>query len=175
MEIAMFNLEDIKKKVLRKYPAFRDVANSVKYKPIYSADVNTASTDGVNPFYNPDYMDSIDEDEQVFVVAHEFAHIACNHINRRKDKYPKLWNIATDAVINANLKNDGLKQAKNTVDIKNAILYDAETIYEQLVEKAKKKRDEKRKKLQDSNVKVLPTSKNENKIIKEKEKTLTTV
>ena len=85
----------------------------------------------------------------VFVIAHEFAHIACNHINRRKDKYPKLWNIATDAVINANLKNDGLKQAKNTVDIKNAILYDAETIYEQLVEKAKKKRDEKRKKLQD--------------------------
>ncbi|MBE7711526.1 MAG: hypothetical protein E7Z92_05230 [Cyanobacteria bacterium SIG31] len=33
----------------------------------------------------------------------------------------------------------------------------------------------KRKKLQDSNIKVLPTSKNENKIVKEKEKTLTTV
>ena len=43
-------------------------------------------------------------DEQIFVFAHEVCHIAFDHILRSEGKVSSIWNISTDAVINAFLK-----------------------------------------------------------------------
>ena len=51
-----------------------------------------------------------------------------------KDEYPELWNIATDGVINQFLKRDGLKIPQGGVDIAEAINYDAEQLYEKLLQ-----------------------------------------
>lgn len=53
---------------------------------------------------------------------------------RSEGKNPKLWNIATDGVINQFLKRDGLKMAPGGVDIAEAINYDAEQLYEKLLQ-----------------------------------------
>lgn len=73
-------------------------------------------------------------EEQTFIFAHEVCHIAFNHILRSEGKNPELWNIATDGVINQFLKRDGLKMAPGGVDMAEAINYDAEQLYEKLLQ-----------------------------------------
>lgn len=80
-------------------------------------------------------MNSLDEEEQLFVMAHEIYHIANDHIKRGESKDPEVWNVATDSVTNRNLVRDGLKMPKDCIYREDAMMYDAETLYEELIEK----------------------------------------
>ena len=132
-----YDIAALKRKMLVKYPFFGSVVASVDYKE--SKDILTAGTDGETIYYNPEYLEGLSVEEQTFVFAHEVCHIAFNHILRSEDKDPDLWNIATDAVINQFLKRDGLKMAPGVVDITEAINYDAEQLYEKLLQEKKQK------------------------------------
>lgn len=137
-----FNINLIKKRILRKYPSFGSVINNVNYKIVdKDSQTKTAGTDGKTIFVNENFMKNLSESQQIFIFAHEVCHIALNHILRSKDKDPKLWNIATDAVINQYLKRDGLEIVVGGVDIKNAINYDAEELYNKLKEKEEKQQE----------------------------------
>lgn len=61
----------------------------------------TAATDGRKIYYNAEFMLSLDIEEKKFVLAHEILHCIYGHIGRRRNRDPKLWNIATDLLINA--------------------------------------------------------------------------
>ncbi len=135
-----FDVNRIKKRMLRKYPVFGSIINTVNYK--ISDQIQTAGTDGKNIYFNPDFMKTLDEDKQVFVFSHEVCHIALNHILRSKDKDKKLWNIATDAIINQHLVHDGLPIIEGGVNMQDALNYDAEELYKKLLED-KKKNEEK--------------------------------
>lgn len=141
------DLDSIKRKMLRKYPAFGATISGVKYQIVgNNHPVKTAATDGKTIYANAQYMASLPEDEQVFTLAHEVCHIALKHIQRSKDKDMRLWNIATDAVINQHLKKDGLPLSKGVVDIADALEYDAEELYAKLLEE--KQQQEKQKEQQ---------------------------
>ncbi len=127
-----YDIEALKRKMLVKYPFFGSVVASVGYKE--NKDIPTVGTDGETIYYNPEYMESLSVEEQSFIFAHEVCHIAFNHILRSEDKDPELWNIATDGVINQFLKRDGLKMAPGGVDMVEAINYDAEQLYEKLLQ-----------------------------------------
>lgn len=127
-----FDIESIKRKMLVKYPFFGSVVANVDYKANKS--VPTAGTDGKVIHYNPDFLSKLSVDEQTFIFAHEVCHIAFNHILRSEGKDPAIWNTATDAVINAFLKRDGLKMVEGGVDMADAINYDAEQLYEKLLQ-----------------------------------------
>lgn len=118
--------------MLVKYPFFGSVIANVKYEEDKS--LGTAGTNGQIIYYNPDYLNSLSKEEQTFVFAHEVCHIAFNHILRSEGKDINLWNIATDGVTNQFLKRDGLKMPKGGVDIADAINYDAEQLYEKLLQ-----------------------------------------
>lgn len=120
----------IKRKVLIKYPSFGIILANTPLKE--DNECETAATDAENIYYNSTFMSSLEVEEQVFVIAHEVSHIALDHIYRSEDKEPDNWNIATDAVINANLEKDGLPIPKGAIKIKNAIKYNAEKLYEEL-------------------------------------------
>lgn len=140
-----FDIEKLKRKLLIKYPGFATVIANMKFIPSYSCISNgnpTAGTDGSNFIYHPDYIKSISLEEQLFVSAHEVSHIALNHIKRSEGKDPELWNIATDGVINDQLKKDGLIIPKGSVEIEGASKYDAETLYNKLLEEKKKKENQ---------------------------------
>ena len=131
----VFDINLLKRKMLRKYPAFGSTIASVKYQIVDSNHpVKTAATDGKTIYVNPEFMSGLSEEEQVFVFAHEVCHIALNHILRSKGKDPRLWNIATDAVINQFLKKDGLPMVEGGVDIADALKYNAEELYNKLLE-----------------------------------------
>ena len=126
------NIDKIKRRLLVKYPFFGSVVVNLNY--IENKDCKTLGTDGINIYYNPEFINELTEDEQTFMFAHEVCHVAFDHINRRKDKDLQLWNIATDSVINAFLEKDGLPLVKGAIKIPDAINYNAEQLYKKLLE-----------------------------------------
>lgn len=134
------NVESIKRRLLVKYPFFGSVVANSNF--IAEPAVGTAGTDGKNIYYNPNFIESITDDQQTFIFAHEICHIAFDHIFRSEGKDKYLWNIATDSVVNAFLKQDGLPIVEDGVDIPEAINYDAEEMYKKLLEKKKQQQQQ---------------------------------
>ena len=135
-----YDIAALKRKMLVKYPFFGSVVASVGYKE--NKDISTAGTDGETIYYNPEYLKGLSVEEQTFIFAHEVCHIAFNHILRSEGKNPELWNIATDGVINQFLKRDGLKMAPGGVDMAEAINYDAEQLYEKLLQEKQQRQQQ---------------------------------
>lgn len=129
------NVESIKIRLLVKYPFFGSVVANSNF--IAEPAVGTAGTNGKNIYYNSDFIESITDGQQTFIFAHEICHIAFDHIFRSEGKDKELWNIATDSVVNAFLKQDGLPIVEGCVDIPEAINYDAEEMYKKLLEEKK--------------------------------------
>lgn len=127
-----FDIESIKRKMLVKYPFFGSVVANVDYRA--NKNIPTAGTDGKVIHYNPEFLEKLSVEEQTFIFSHEVCHIAFNHILRSEGKDPAIWNTATDAVINAFLRRDGLKMVEGGVDMADAINYDAEQLYEKLLQ-----------------------------------------
>lgn len=134
------NIESIKRRLLVKYPFFGSVVANSNFVPEPS--VSTAGTDGKNIYYNPNFIESITNDQQTFIFAHEICHIAFDHIFRSEGKDKELWNIATDSVVNAFLKQDGLPIVEGGVDIPDAINYDAEEMYKKLLDEKQQQQNQ---------------------------------
>ena len=135
-----YDIAALKRKMLVKYPFFGSVVASVGYEE--NKDIPTAATDGETIYYNSEYLEGLSVEEQTFVFAHEVCHIAFNHILRSEGKNPELWHIATDGVINQFLKRDGLKMAPGVVDMAEAINYDAEQLYEKLLQEKQQRQQQ---------------------------------
>ena len=129
----------IRGKVLRKFPLLGVTMASLETYP--RDNIKTACTDGKSIYYSPKFFAKLSDEEKVFVYAHEVMHVAFNHIMRSKGRHHKLWNIATDSVINQILKEENLPIVKGGVNIEEAINKSAEEMYEKLL----KEREEKRK------------------------------
>ena len=136
----MFNLEEIKGKMLVKYPFFGSIISNVTFNE--TKGIDTAATNGEVIVYNEDFMNTLSINDQIFVLAHETMHIAFNHIKRGDNKNHEVWNIATDAVINAFLKKDGFDVREDFVYYEDAINYNAEQYYEKLMKDYKDKQNE---------------------------------
>ena len=146
--MAYFDINKIRVRFLIKYPYFASTLD--KLEIVMDSSEATAATDGEKLFFSPEFMNSLNEEQQLFTFAHEVLHVAFDHINRSEGKNHYNWNIATDAVINAYLSGDGLDQPPGTVDIAEAINYCAEQIYNRLQEKDKEKQETKFVDAQDS-------------------------
>ena len=138
---------DVKRKLLAKYPRFgSEIAiSNIEFED--NLPYHTAATDGKNIYVDPNYFESLSENEKIFTIAHEIMHIKFMHMFRLKDKDgkkrdPKLWNIATDAIINANLERDGFTIKEGYVNMPEALNYSAEEFYQKLLEEKEKKQNE---------------------------------
>lgn len=104
------DINTIKRRLLVKYPSFGNVTANLDY--IETTEIETAATDGKHVYYNPTFIGQLEEAEQIFILAHEVCHVAFDHVFKSEGKNKELWNIATDAVINALLQQDGLPLVK---------------------------------------------------------------
>jgi predicted metal-dependent peptidase len=75
--------------------------------------IPTAAVDGKSIFYNPDFVNQLDERECEFLIAHEVYHCCFQHFTRRGSRDPRGWNIAGDFVINWDLQQAGFKLIHN--------------------------------------------------------------
>lgn len=187
------DMERVKRSVIRKYPIFASVAlfgvpiqedKNILTIEIRGEKNNTGGVDLKGIKYNPDFLDNLTFEQQVFVLAHETCHIAFKHFARSQDKpekdvekkylaycekvndkklreiqkirlyqiYYDIWNIATDACINAFLKKDGLNMPTDVIDkktgkrmefvnIEDGLFRRAEVIYDALVKKLENEKE----------------------------------
>jgi predicted metal-dependent peptidase len=80
---------------------------ALRLKPEVDWSLETMATDGSKLFLNPMFVQELQPDELLGVVAHEVMHNALAHHARRGTRDPRLWNVATDLSINGLLLDAG--------------------------------------------------------------------
>jgi len=101
----------------------------------------TAATDGQKFYYNSRFIMMLKPKEVEFLVAHEVLHVVYDHMGRRGDRDPQIWNIADDYCVNADLKRHKIGQFITTVPCLYEQKYDgksAEEVYDDLMKNVKK-------------------------------------
>ena len=68
---------------------------------------DTAATDGTRLVYNSKFIGKLDTVTRKGLIAHEVMHCVFNHMTRRQERDPKVWNVATDLAINTHLLDCG--------------------------------------------------------------------
>jgi len=125
-------MKDIKMQTLQIYPFLGSIIAGIQLIP--SNDIERAGTTGKVVYYNPEFINTLNKSEQIYVFAHEFLHIAFDHLTRAKGKDFELWNIATDAVINGLLEKDGFSKPSFSIIFQNgACDKTAEQVYAELL------------------------------------------
>ena len=100
-----------------------------KMPMIAKDDVQTMATDGKSIFYNPEWSNSLTDEEMDFVRCHEGMHRVLRHHLRLKGRDSELWNIATDYAINSILKKSGMTMPKDGLYSREYEGMSAEKIY----------------------------------------------
>jgi predicted metal-dependent peptidase len=104
---AMDRLKKARAKMLVKHPFFATLMMSMPM--IETREIETAATDMKTLYINPDFIETIDDDVLMFVIAHEIMHTALTHGLRRGERVPLRWNVATDYAINLILRESKFK------------------------------------------------------------------
>src|SRR5210317_1047226 len=125
--------------LLLRHPFFGNMATRLR---ILAADewLPTAAVDGRNLYYNTQFFNAMNNKEIEFVIAHEILHMVFDHLERRGDRHPMLYNIAADYKVNNLLVRDRIGEKPSIVDCFQDFKYDADTseeIYDKLFEDAK--------------------------------------
>lgn len=101
----------------------------------------TAATDGRKFYYNAEFIKKLSLKECEFLFGHEILHVAYDYFGRRGHRDPKLWNIAHDYCVNADLIEQRIGQKISTVPILYDVKYKGkcgEEVYDDLFQNAEK-------------------------------------
>ena len=125
--------------LLLRHPFFGNMATRLR---ILAADdwLPTAAVDGRNLYFNTQFFNAMGNKEIEFVIAHEILHCVFDHLGRREDRDPVLYNIAADYIVNNLLVRDRIGTVPSIVDCFQDFKYEADTsedIYDKLFEDAK--------------------------------------
>ena len=80
-----------------------------------------------------------------FVVAHEILHMVFDHIGRREDRNPMIYNISADYIVNNTLVRDRIGTIPSIVQCYQDFKYEgwtSEEVYDDVYEQAKKNGEE---------------------------------
>ena len=125
--------------MLLKYPFWGPLAARLKLEEAEWC--KTIATDGRKFYYNPEFVSKLSDGEMIFGFAHELGHIIFEHMTRRGDKEPQVWNMAGDYIINNMLIREGVGTQITTVPILADRKYEgmtADEVYDDLMENAVK-------------------------------------
>lgn len=95
--------------LMMKHPFIGNLTSRLILKP--DDEISTAATDGRNIFFNAGFINKLVKKEVEFVAAHELFHCVLEHAgvdSRITGKNAKVWNIATDLVVNLMLVEQGM-------------------------------------------------------------------
>lgn len=127
------------KLMLKKDVAF--FATLILQTPVYwvtADEVNTAATNGINLYVNPDFFLGLDPEERLFLILHEIMHNVYNHNTRRGFRDANTWNEAADYVINDELIQRNFKMPQGGLHNLDYRDMSADEIYEILMDRKNK-------------------------------------
>ena len=135
--------------LLLRHPFFGNMATRLR---ILAADewLGTAAVDGRNLYFNTRFFNAMGNKEIEYVIAHEILHCVFDHLERRDDRNPMLYNIAADYIVNNTLVRDRIGEKPKIVDCFQDFKYESwtsEEVYDELFEEAKKNGEEALKQL----------------------------
>ena len=130
--------------LLLRHPFFGNMATRLR---ILAADdwLPTAAVDGRNLYFNTQFFNAMSNKEIEFVVAHEILHMVFDHLGRREERNPMLYNIAADYIVNNTLVRDRIGETPKIVDCFQDFKYEgwtSEEVYEELFKEAEKNGEE---------------------------------
>lgn len=73
---------------------------------IWTREIPTAATDGINLWWNPDWFLQLKPEDRNTVLRHELWHVARLHMLRAGNRDPHVWNAACDYIINNDLRKE---------------------------------------------------------------------
>ena len=120
--------------LLLRHPFFGNMATRLKIQP---ADewLGTAAVDGRNLYFNTQFFNAMDNKEIEFVIAHEILHMVFDHLGRRDDRNPMIYNIAADYIVNNLLVRDRIGKKPSIVDCFQDFKYEnwsSEDVYDDI-------------------------------------------
>jgi predicted metal-dependent peptidase len=126
--------------LLLKAPFFGNLATRLT---LLNADAwcSTAATDGRHFYYNSEFIARLSLRETEFLFGHEVLHVVYDHMGRRGEREPRLWNIADDYCVNADLIQHKIGDKITKVPILYNSKYQgmsAEEVYDDLYKNADK-------------------------------------
>ena len=104
--------------LLMNHPFFGNLATRLRI--VEASDwCPTAATDGRHFYYNQYFVKALDDNELLFLIAHEVLHCVYDHmsIDVREDRDPQLFNIAADYNINMTIEDNRIGRVITTVPI----------------------------------------------------------
>lgn len=125
-------------KMLLRHPFWGNLATRLKLVEVNDW-CSTAATDGRHFYYNTEFINSLDDEELVFLVGHEVGHCVYNHMGRRGDRDPMIWNMAIDYCVNDMLIENNVGRRITKVPILWDIKYRGmigEEVYDELMKNA---------------------------------------
>jgi predicted metal-dependent peptidase len=130
--------------LLLRHPFFGNMATRLR---IIAADewLGTAAVDGRNLYYNTQFFNAMNNKEIEFVVAHEILHMVFDHMGRRDDRDPMIYNISADYIVNNTLVRDRIGTIPSIVQCYQDFKYEgwtSEEVYDDVYEKAKEMGEE---------------------------------
>lgn len=107
--------QDAKDKIIKARVALQKSHPFFSYLALHLAPIETVEipTMGVdkrgNMWYNPDFVNKMDQEEVKGVVCHEIMHVALEHLGGLKGKDAQVANVAMDIVVNDIIMENGLR------------------------------------------------------------------
>ena len=123
--------------LLLRHPFFGNMATRLR---IMAADdwCPTAAVDGRNLYFNTQFFNAMSNKEIEFVIAHEILHCVFDHLSRRDDRDPQIYNIAADYIVNNTLVRDRIGELPKIVNCFQDFKYEgwtSEEVYDDIFKK----------------------------------------
>ena len=130
------NLADI----AEKYPQWAAELHMLRIRESFAA--RPADNDGLAVYVHPRLMQYYTKEARSFYLAQQFLHLKLGHFTRGEGKNPWLWKKASDAVVNAMLKEDGFAVPEDALILPGASESSAEQQYAVLLKSQKEDEEE---------------------------------
>src|SRR6056300_585086 len=123
--------------LLLRHPFFGNMATRLR---IVEADdwLGTAAVDGRNLYFNTQFFNAMSNKEIEFVIAHEILHCVFDHLDRREDRDPMIFNISADYIVNNTLVRDRIGEMPKLVNCFQDFKYEgwtSEEVYDDIFKK----------------------------------------
>ena len=119
---------------------FSTILFSLKHS--WDESIPTACTNGKNLRINPDWFAAMGDEERIGLLVHEVCHVAYQHMLRVGNRDFRLWNIATDYVINNLLVSRNFKLPEGGLIDSKYNGWSSEQVYDHLKQNKEEQPDQ---------------------------------
>jgi predicted metal-dependent peptidase len=106
------------------------LAMQLELVPVVDDRLQTACTDGERIYAHVNFLDQLDAEGRLFLLAHEVWHCALQHFERAAGRAQERWNVAIDHEVNHLLSEQGLSMPTGGVLFDRWRGLNAEEVYE---------------------------------------------